>query len=89
MVEEQNRTLNNIASFLIPKKDIIDLIDGFMTMVSEARFKEAKRAKGKGIKLLIPKQMRQRFSIALSQLKTKNTSGSFLNEIIQIAYSLY
>ena len=58
-------------------------------MVSEARFKGAKRAKGKGIKLLIPKQMRQRFSIALSQLKTKNTSGSFLNEIIQIAYSLY
>ena len=59
-----------------------------MTVVSETRFKGAKRAKGKGIKLLIPKQMRQRFSIALSKLKTKNTSGSFLNEIRQIVCSL-
>ena len=40
--------------------------------MSEARSKEAKRADGKGIKLLTPKQMCQRFSIALSQLKTEN-----------------
>ena len=36
-----------------------------------------------------PKQLLQRLSIALVQVKTSNNSESLLNEIRQIVYSLY
>ena len=45
--------------------------------------------KGKGLKVLTPKQMLQRLPIALAQLKAGNNSESLLNEIRQIVYSLY
>ena len=44
---------------------------------------------GKGLKILTPKQMLQRLPIALAQIKAGNNSESLLNEIRQIAYSLY
>ena len=37
------------------------------------------RQKGKGIKILTPKQMLQRLPIALAQVKVGNTSESLLN----------
>ena len=43
----------------------------------------------KHIKILTPKQMIQRLSIALAQVKAGNTSEKLLNEIRQIIYSLY
>ena len=43
----------------------------------------------KHIKTLTPKQMLQRLSIALAQVKAGNTSEKLLNEITQIIYSLY
>ena len=50
---------------------------------------EAKRkaTEGKGLKILIPKQMLQRLSIAHAQMKSGNNSESLLNEIKQIVYS--
>ena len=44
---------------------------------------------GTGLKILTPKQMLQRLSIALAQMKAGNNSESQLNEIRQIVYSLY
>ena len=44
---------------------------------------------GKRLKILTFKQMLQRLSIALAQIKAGNNSESLLNEIRQIAYSLY
>ena len=44
---------------------------------------------GTGIKILTPKQMLQRLSTALVQIKAGNNSESLLNEIKQIVYSLY
>ena len=44
---------------------------------------------GKGIKILTPRQMPERLPIALSQVKAANNSGSLLNEIRKIIYSLY
>ena len=44
---------------------------------------------GKGLKILTPKQMLQRLSITLAQVKAGNTSEDLLNEIRQIIYSLY
>ena len=40
-------------------------------------------------KVLTPKQMLQRFPIAVAQKKADNNSESLLNEIRQIIYSLY
>ena len=43
----------------------------------------------KGLKRLSAKQMIQRLSIALAQLKVGSTSRNLLNEIHQIIYPLY
>ena len=39
--------------------------------------------------MLAPKQMPQRLTIALAQIKASNNSESLLNEVRQIVYSLY
>ena len=44
---------------------------------------------GKGIKILPPKQMIPRLSIAISQVKAINTSENLLSEIGQVIYSFY
>ena len=44
--------------------------------------------KGKGLKILTPKQMFQRLPIAPAQVKAGNNSESLLNEIRQIVYFL-
>ena len=49
---------------------------------------EAKN-ESKGLKILTPKQIRQRLPIILAQVKAGNNSESLLNEIRQILYSLY
>ena len=45
--------------------------------------------KGKGLKILTPKQILQRLPISLAQVKAGNTSENLLNEIRQIMHSLY
>ena len=41
------------------------------------------------LKILTPKQMFQRFPIALAQVKASNNPESLLNEIRQVVNSLY
>ena len=48
-----------------------------------------KATQGKGLKILPPKQMLQRLSIALAQIKVGQTSESLLNEMRQIIYSVF
>ena len=48
--------------------------------MSEAKIRATK---GKGFKILTPKQMLQRLPIALAQVKAGNNSESLLNEIRQ------
>ena len=50
------------------------------------RIKQIKKNTGTGLKILTPKQIIQRLSIALVPVKTGNNSGSLLNEIRQIVY---
>ena len=57
-------------------------------MILEAR-KLAKEQEGTGLKILTPNQMLKRLPITLAQIKARNNSESLLNEIRQIAYSLY
>ena len=59
-------------------------------MVLDAGYKAKQdKAEETGLKILTPKQMLQRFPIALAQVKQGNNSKSLLNEIRQIIYSLY
>ena len=48
-----------------------------------------KEKKGKGLKILIPKQVLQILPIALALVKAGNTSENLLNEIRQIIHYLY
>ena len=64
----------------------IKLYDDYSLMMSEAK---TKATKGTGLKMLTPKQILQRLSIALAQVKAGNNSESLLNEIRQIVYSFY
>ena len=54
-------------------------------MKSEAKHEGTK---GKGLKILILKEMLQRLPIALAQVKARNNSENLLNETRQITYSL-
>ena len=59
-------------------------------MLSDINYKaKQNETKGKGLKILRPKQMFQRLPIALAQVKPGNNSENFLNEIRQIIYPLY
>ena len=48
-----------------------------------------KTKQGAGFKILTPKQLLQRLSIALAKVKAGNNSENLLNEIEQIVFSLY
>ena len=59
-------------------------------MLSDANYNARKnKTEGNVLKILTPKEMLQRLSIALAQVKAGNNSESLLNEIRQIVYSLY
>ena len=59
-------------------------------MLSDANYNaKQNETKGKGLKVLTPKQMIQRLPIALVQVKAGNNSENLLNKIRQIVYSLY
>ena len=62
-------------------------MEDYGSMIFEAKI--LAKQKGKGLKILTRKQMLQRLRIALAQIKAVNNSGSLLNEIRQIVYSLY
>ena len=66
--------------------EAIEFYDDYSLTISEAKYRAAK---GKGLKILTPKQILQRLPTALAQVKAGNNSESLLNEIRQIVYSLY
>ena len=62
--EEQKSIINNLKTFHKTKKKVMKLFDDYTTILSKVKY-EAKH--GKGLKILTPKQMLQRLSIALAQ----------------------
>ena len=65
----------------------IKFIEDYGLMILET--KEFVKQEGQGLKILTPNQMLKRLPIALAQIKAGDNSESLLNEIRQIAYSLY
>ena len=55
----------------------------------ESEILPIKATKVEGLKILSPKQMVQRLTITLTQVKAGDTSENLLNEIRKIIYFLY
>ena len=85
--KEQTNALYNTEMLYKARSEAINFYDDYSSRMSEAKVK-AKVIKGTGLKILTPKQMLQRLSIALAQVKAANNSERLLNEIRQIVYSL-
>ena len=75
--------IKNIKTFYESREK---LFNDYSKIISEAQYKTKY---GQVLKILTPKQMLQRFPIALAQVKADNTSENLINEIRQIIYSLY
>ena len=84
----QKITLTNINILFNARDNAIKFIEDYSSMILEAK-KLAKEQEGTGLKILTPNQMLKRLPIALAQIKAGNNSEGLLNEIRQIAYSLY
>ena len=88
--DKQLYTIKNIKNFYDSRQKIIDLFNSYWKIRSESLYNaKQNETKGKGLKILTPKQMLQRLPIALAQVKAGNNSENLLNEIRQIIYSLY
>ena len=88
--EKQLYTIKNVKHLYDSRQKIIDLFSDYSKIKSESIYRSKHdETKGRGLKILTPKQMLQRLPIALAQVKAGNNSESLLNEIRQIVYSLY
>ena len=87
---EQKEVINNLGKFQNFKQDVIKFFKYYIEMLSDANY-DAKQneTKGKLLKIFSPKQMLQRLTIALAQVKACNNLESLLNEIIKVVYYLY
>ena len=86
----QRKTLSNIENHFSARNSAIKFIEDYGSMILESkRLVKEEEQEGKGLKILTPNQMLKRLPIALAQIKAGNSSESLLNEIRQIAYSLY
>ena len=81
---------NNITRFYNSRKEIINFFRDYGKMILDAACKSKQNeTKGKGLKILTPKQILQRLPISLAQVKAGNNSECLLKEIRKIVYSLY
>ena len=87
---EQKEVIDNLEKFYNSREEVINFFRDYIEMLSDANYDvKQNETKGKGLKILTPKQMLQRLPIALAQVKAGNNSESLLNKIRQIVYSLY
>ena len=87
---EQKEVVNNLEKCYISREEVFNFFRDYGKMVLDAAYKSKQNeTKGKGLKILTPKQMLQRLPIALAQVKAGNNSETLLNEIRQILYSLH
>ena len=82
--------IDNLNKCYSSRAEVINFFRDYIKMLSDANYdSKHSETKGKGLKILTPKQMLQRLPIALAQVKAGNNSESLLNEIRQIVYSLH
>ena len=82
--------IDNLEKFYLSREGTINFFRDYGKMVIDAAYRSKQNeTEGKGLKILTTKQMLQRLSIALAQVKAGNNSENLLNEVWQIVYSLY
>ena len=87
---EQENIINNLERFYLSRQEVINFFRDFTEMLSDENYNaKQNETKGKGLKILTPKQIFQRLPIALAQVKAGNNLENLLKEIRQIIYSLY
>ena len=87
--DNQKRTLANINAFYNARDNAIQFIHDYGRIILEAKSQAMEEKFGKGLKILTPNQMLKTLLIVVAPIKAGNNSESLLNEIRQIAYSLY
>ena len=88
--DAKEEVIDNLNKFYNSREEVINFFRDYIEMLSDANYdSKQNETKGKGLKILTPKQMLQRLPIALAQVKARSNSESLLNEIRQIVYSLY
>ena len=85
-IKRAKNTFCNTEMLYKARNEAIKFYDDYSLMMSEAK---SKATKGTGLKILTPKQMIQRLSIAFAQVNVDYNLESLLNKIWQIVYSLY
>ena len=75
LLKESREARTNIENIYSARKAAIDSFDEYTSRASEARHQAKKRT---GLKILTPKQILQRFPIALAQIKAGNNSFKFI-----------
>ena len=73
--------------FFNARNNAIKFIEEYGSIILEAKL--LAKQEETGLKILTPKQMLQRFPIALAQIKAGSNSEGLSNEIRQTVYSLY
>ena len=81
--------VDSVTSLVQGREIVINTFKSGIFQVSKESQEDEESQEGKGLKILTPNQMLKRLPIALAQVKAGNNSESLLNEIRQIAYSLY
>ena len=84
--EDQINAVKNIKKLYKGWEKVIKSSNGYTRRAYEAKYKSIH---GEGRNILTPKQILQRLTIALAQVKGGNTSEILLNQIRQVIYSLY
>ena len=88
--EMQLYTTRNVKNLYHWRQKIIDPFNNYSKIKSESICRSKHdETKGRGLKILAPKQMHQRLPIALAQVKAGNNLENLFNEIREIVYSLY
>ena len=85
--EQQEKIIDNIENLCKAREEVVEMFNNYARNMSRNIYDS--KQEGSGLKILPPKQMLQRLSIALAQIKAGNNSESLLNEIRQIVYFLY
>ena len=79
---EQKEVITNLENFYKSREEVFNFFKDYTKMMLDSNYKAKQdETKGTGLKILTPKQMLQRLSIALAQVKAGNNSESLLNEI--------
>ena len=87
---KQKETINNLDKFYNSREEVFNFFRDYAKIIFDSSYKAKQdETKGTGLKILTPKQMLQRLTIALAQAKAGKNSESLLNEIRKIVYSLY